>query len=97
MVVRVPPASPSLAIQIQELEKDMLKKEEHEGTLLHNLTSARNSMRSVLGKDSLLITRFVVLINSQADESGWFSIAWNIDASKYMHYTSTGILRQPYP
>lgn len=62
MIARVPPTPSSLFQQIRELEKDMLKKEEHEGTLLHNLTSARNSMRSVLGKDSLLITRFVVFV-----------------------------------
>lgn len=60
MVAGVPLTPSSLVKQIRELEKDMLKKEEHEGTLLHNLTSARNSMRSVLGKDSLLITRFDV-------------------------------------
>ncbi|CAM9264206.1 unnamed protein product [Scytosiphon promiscuus] len=39
--------------------RSAIPKEKHEGTLLNNLTSARNSMRSVLGKDSLLITRFI--------------------------------------
>ena len=52
------PISFPLALgQIGELQGALERKEKHEGTLLHNLTSARNSMRSVLGKDSLLITR----------------------------------------
>eukprot|EP00903_Cladosiphon_okamuranus_P015266 g14107.t2 len=46
-------------LHIGELEGALERKEKHEGTLLHNLTSARNSMRSLLGKDSLLITRFI--------------------------------------
>ncbi|CAM9160043.1 unnamed protein product, partial [Hapterophycus canaliculatus] len=48
-----------LQSQIDELKGALEQKEKHEGTLLNNLTSARNSMRSVLGKDSLLITRFI--------------------------------------
>lgn len=39
------------------LQAAIAQKEENEGTLQNNLTSARNSMRALLGKDSLLITR----------------------------------------
>ncbi|CAN0220680.1 unnamed protein product, partial [Pylaiella littoralis] len=53
-------------VRCRELQKEVIslqgaleEKKKHEGTLLSNLTSARNSMRSVLGKDSLLITRFI--------------------------------------
>ncbi|CBJ30652.1 hypothetical protein Esi_0208_0038 [Ectocarpus siliculosus] len=45
--------------KIASLQESLVLKEKHEGTLLNNLTSARNSMRSLLGKDSLLITRFI--------------------------------------
>ncbi|CAM9126800.1 unnamed protein product, partial [Ectocarpus fasciculatus] len=48
-----------LQSQIASLQESLVLKEKHEGTLLNNLTSARNSMRSLLGKDSLLITRFI--------------------------------------
>lgn len=43
--------------QIRQLQQVMLEKDVHAGTLLNNLMSAKKSIRTVLGKDSLVMTR----------------------------------------